>query len=883
LKQLFSYFIFLIALSNFAQAPGGVSNNCVFWVKADDLALNTSDSVLQWNDACGQGNDATQPNVINQPTYNEVVQNYNPGVYFNGNDQYLNMDNLIDANSTTIDIFAVGTNELGANDFNSMVFGQGESQWSSGGYCLCTMNSDQTQFGFWVNELQFRSEVGWFGGSNMPSRLLEGKYDGSEINFYLDAGDSGSFTYTGVIGNSNSGSGTTHLGGGDSTANSHKGHISEVIIYSDALSDADRNKINSYLAIKYGIEGINRGGIADNIVDSNGQSLFADASGDYWNGIIGIGRDDASALHQKQSHLRSDITRIYLENIAVDNEANTGGFDDGEFVIMGDNRDVINPLTVEQNEELPAPLFSRIEREWKITNTNFDDIFNVDIRLTDCVDISQLVESDLRLLVDSDGDFSNATIYQSGDDGLSIVIDGEYVKILNISNTHIDVGATQYITIASAEPILLNILIDTPIDDFYECDTDDDGMEVFTIDESALIAQVIGTQTEIDTVEFFDENGDSIDLTNITVIAPLQTITVVVTHNQGCYIEDEFDLVVLSVPVLDVIDPNTLIECSNFTLPQIMGANLSGNQAYYTFPDGTEGNGGNNPSFQEGDILSFDDFPSYPVTLYVFDGVESINCFDEQSFQLIIESTPDIDEIDDVMICGEYILPVITGTNLTGNEAYYTEQDGGGTQYFAGEILSFIDFLVYPVTLYLYDSIDTGTNFCFDEESFELTIYNSLDFELTESNLIIDFIGNLEVINIGPLNYEYAVDNQNFQASNMFSGIEEGIHTLYVRDENNCVVKSIEFEMIIIYTKIPKFFTPNGDSFNDSWIVIDNLHTMDIIHIFDRFGKVVAKIQPNGNGWDGNFNGKPLFRTDYWYKIELLNGKEIKGHFSLSR
>ncbi|CAM3492270.1 T9SS type B sorting domain-containing protein [Flavobacterium chungbukense] len=80
---------------------------------------------------------------------------------------------------------------------------------------------------------------------------------------------------------------------------------------------------------------------------------------------------------------------------------------------------------------------------------------------------------------------------------------------------------------------------------------------------------------------------------------------------------------------------------------------------------------------------------------------------------------------------------------------------------------------------------------------------------------------------------------------------------------------------------IPKFFTPNGDGFNDSWEitgVTDNY----AVFIYDRFGMLLKELRPN-LGWDGNFNGSPMPSTDYWFKMIFDNGKTASGHFSLKR
>ena len=55
---------------------------------------------------------------------------------------------------------------------------------------------------------------------------------------------------------------------------------------------------------------------------------------------------------------------------------------------------------------------------------------------------------------------------------------------------------------------------------------------------------------------------------------------------------------------------------------------------------------------------------------------------------------------------------------------------------------------------------------------------------------------------------------------------------------------------------------------------------------FDRYGKLIKQIDPNGLGWDGTFNKELLPSTDYWFTIEYTKNnitKEFKGHFSLIR
>lgn len=133
-------------------------------------------------------------------------------------------------------------------------------------------------------------------------------------------------------------------------------------------------------------------------------------------------------------------------------------------------------------------------------------------------------------------------------------------------------------------------------------------------------------------------------------------------------------------------------------------------------------------------------------------------------------------------------------------------------------------------------------------------------------------------------NYLYSIDAPSgpFQVSNHFENIKAGFHTIYVYDDRGCGTVSQEISIL----KIPKFFTPNGDGRNDTWDIVGmspKFYVKSKIYIFDRFGKLLADINPLSNGWNGIFNGQPLPSSDYWYVINLDNGRTIKGHFSLVR
>jgi gliding motility-associated-like protein len=130
--------------------------------------------------------------------------------------------------------------------------------------------------------------------------------------------------------------------------------------------------------------------------------------------------------------------------------------------------------------------------------------------------------------------------------------------------------------------------------------------------------------------------------------------------------------------------------------------------------------------------------------------------------------------------------------------------------------------------------------------------------------------------------YEYAINGSPFQNTSVFTLTEPGEYTATVNDTRGCGSVSKTFYVL----NYPKFFTPNGDSYNDLW-QIKNLDKKgwgsSKIYIFDRYGKLLKQLKPAEDGWDGTFNNHNLPATDYWFVLALPNGKTIRSHFTLKR
>jgi gliding motility-associated-like protein len=254
------------------------------------------------------------------------------------------------------------------------------------------------------------------------------------------------------------------------------------------------------------------------------------------------------------------------------------------------------------------------------------------------------------------------------------------------------------------------------------------------------------------------------------------------TYN-GCTFTS-LDVMDLNNPGAPIIDAQSnVVECDTYTLGDITGVNLSGNEGYYT-----ESNGGG-IQLNSGEIISTSQ------TIYIYDILGT--CADESGFTVTINNTPSIINPGPQEVCESYFLPLsISGTNLSGNENYYTDlQSNGGTV--------IIDAITSSQTVYIYD--ENGA--CSNEVSFEITI-NSLpslvsftgEGEYCDGDVINDLIA--EVSGTADYTLEYTLDGNLLSISSSNSSISlgnsPGIYTLSSLNDNACGISLNETQVIVV-------------------------------------------------------------------------------------
>lgn len=100
--------------------------------------------------------------------------------------------------------------------------------------------------------------------------------------------------------------------------------------------------------------------------------------------------------------------------------------------------------------------------------------------------------------------------------------------------------------------------------------------------------------------------------------------------------------------------------------------------------------------------------------------------------------------------------------------------------------------------------------------------------------------------------------------------------------DRDTVVVTVSEDPVV---SIPNLFSPNGDGFNDLFVIPElDLYPNTALTIINREGVVVYESKNYKNDWDGNFRGQKLPEATYYYLIEFEKGdKKVKGPITILR
>ena len=416
--------------------PGGVSVQPAVWIMANEGTTPASGtaSLTNWENFGTNGNI-----VINgPPDFTSAGYNYNPTIHFNGDGNFLGISDL---NYTSL--FAVAELEdlnrtaTHLNTYDRITFGSHPDQCLHGGLSGSTARLHHSAYA-----PEFQGAGVW--AQNGLTTPFTTDYSGNHD--ILSAIGSSTVFANVLLG------GQESNGGFNGRSRDWLGDVSEYLLFAGALTSNERERVETYLAIKYGKTLGTLASPKDYLATDNTVIWDASVNPQYHMDVIGIGRDDVEALLQKQSHTADDTTRIYLASLASSNAANVGSFPtDIAYVTIGHDGSQMCS-TPASNAEMPTCVVgTRFEREWKVTKTNFSGAFNADFTVNTCANPALVSPNRLRLLVDDDGDFANGgtNCYFNGDgSGILISYNNPVITVTNVNNIHIGNNQTRYLTLA---------------------------------------------------------------------------------------------------------------------------------------------------------------------------------------------------------------------------------------------------------------------------------------------------------------------------------------------------------------------------------------------------------------------------------------------------
>lgn len=418
------------------------------------------------------------------------------------------------------------------------------------------------------------------------------------------------------------------------------------------------------------------------------------------------------------------------------------------------------------------------------------------------------------------------------------------------------------------------------------CDDNQDGLYAF--DTSTIQANLLNGLTNV-TVSYFDQNNNPLPspLPNPFITAS-QTLKVVVanTTSTTCSFETSLQFIVDDLPKAFPIDPLLTTVCDDEIDPVLQ----DGKYAFDTSGFQTTILGGQTAMsvnyFDGNNSPLSSPLPNPFVTATQNIKAEVFNpvnptCSATTVIPFVVNPVPNIQLIGDELVCSN--LPAFTKVINAGlldetqknNFAYSWTLDGnpivGETNY---------DLIVNKKGVYQVEI--TNNQGC---SRTRIITVNASDKATVQVDIVdLSLQNSITILATGAGDYVFSLNNENgdYQTSNIFTNVPAGIHNVFVKDVNGCGIVSQEVTVL----GIPSYFTPNQDGYNDTWNlkgVNTVFNAKTTVRIFDRYGKLIKEINPMGDGWDGTCLGQQMPAADYWYSIQLQDGRILKGHFALKR
>ncbi len=394
----------------------GIDDACL-WLKADDGGLTPGGTVSTWQDRSGSQKDMTgvgNPNPSVAAGSSAAGMNFNPVVRFNGVDQGVQRnESTLGTDVSEVNIFFVSrTYDKDTAKLHTIFFSHGDDRlrmlihWTYDYSPKTPGHQLKWDRGLCCDKSTRNSSVAPFASDTPNLGLVTNSVEKDTAEIVVNARkleDNDNDAVTGIPDAHPESPGVhltgtylkrTLLGGGILRINEHPHHgdVAEFLEFKRDLTPAERTRVQSYLALKYGLT-LDRGGLAGNAYTSgSGTSVYSDSN--YWNSIIGLGRDSVTKLDQRVSRSTQKLGPERDKNglptfqlvkgdspLAIATSADFTSANGnhrpaenlplGQYLVLGDNNGALDAL----NANAMGRNNNRLPRVWRARNTGVGPVF----------------------------------------------------------------------------------------------------------------------------------------------------------------------------------------------------------------------------------------------------------------------------------------------------------------------------------------------------------------------------------------------------------------------------------------------------------------------------------------------------------------------------
>lgn len=921
------YFLLIFDLSTFGQVfPGGVNTNMTLWLKANTQQVGKittvapTNAVSSWenetnNYSVNQATAARRPIFNDNPTggVNEYF-NFNPFIQFNaGNNTNLggaSTPDLLGSNGT---IFIVTNN-------NGQVYGSGNlgpsgltySSSSSIRYQLKPLGRIQTGNNF----LGYTSDFNGGPPVNFPptscvqltSRGVGTPFHARRNGYQFTQNNSGLALYFPSVG--------LGLSIGSNSGNSEysSAAVAEVIFYNSNLNNTDVNKVESYLALKYGIT-LSQQVTATDYTASDGTVFWSGAANTgYGNNITGIGRDDNSQLNQKQSISVNSSKLVYIFNDSLSapfptmNQLNSSNFtDDKLFLVYGDNN-----LSTDLGVCINNGKMKRMNRIWKVQKTGSIQQVTLAIQQTQ-------VNANIKLLlVSTDPTFpqANTTSYalnnsnnylyknlnlNNGDyftfasDSLEVelnIVGAGCQSFFGSVSTTVTGGIAPYTFQWNTNPIQTTASINNLLPGNYDLTITHGSSPACQVVFPAAISSIgpmplvnavpiapvcigesvtISANSSISGGQFLWQPGN-INSQQFTISPTTSTHYVVTVTNNGCTsIPDTVNVAVSPTPAILQTLGTTICEGQIATLTALAD---SANATFEWQPGSISGN----------------QIQVIPTQTTQYTVTASLNnCKSSPEIVVVtVNPIPEIIGLNDTSVCDNQLLILNAQSDLPNTNFLWQPTGTIGSQ-----------LIITSPENQTYSIIGEAEGCVSAPYSLTVNV-NPIPF-LTEFTQDLEFCLSQSVTlsagtNIQNSNFYWLPINET--GSTITFNPTQSTTVIVIAEANGCYAEPDTVQLTAIdycpcVFEVPNVFTPNGDNLNDVFEVIYRegcLYDSYSLEVYNRWGKNIWSAQSPVEKWNGlNNNELSPEGTYYWvlqYSFFETTGsktKKISGFVSLMK